>query len=72
MAHIFGPVALQTGLLLGWIGEATLFQANQIRRIRNEMAHKLDMDSFAHPKVQPFLEKLPAMLMPVDGEPTAQ
>jgi DNA-binding MltR family transcriptional regulator len=49
---------LKLAYLLGWIGPETYADSRDIRRIRNAMAHQLDVDSFDHPKVRDLVDGL--------------
>ena len=49
---------LQLAHLLGWTGEETYCDGMTIHKIRNEMAHNLDVDSFDHAEVKRRIDAL--------------
>jgi DNA-binding MltR family transcriptional regulator len=52
---------LKLAYALGWIGEETLRDCETIHKIRNAMAHNLDVDSFDRPEVRGKLDALHAL-----------
>jgi DNA-binding MltR family transcriptional regulator len=49
---------LKLAYLLGWMGAETYADCRDIRKVRNAMAHTLDIDSFDHPKVSGLVDHL--------------
>jgi DNA-binding MltR family transcriptional regulator len=49
---------LKLAHLLGWIGPEAYADCQLIHRIRNRMAHELDVDTFDHPRVRDLLDNL--------------
>ena len=48
---------LKLAYVLGWIGPKTFRECNNVHKVRNAMAHDLDVDSFDHQKVKPLIDK---------------
>jgi DNA-binding MltR family transcriptional regulator len=53
-------VRLKVAYLLGWIGPDTYQNCKIIHKVRNKMAHLMDIDSFDHPTIAALLDKMPA------------
>jgi DNA-binding MltR family transcriptional regulator len=49
---------LKLAYLLGWIGPETYSECRAVHKIRNRMAHNLDVDSFAHSGVRDLIDAL--------------
>jgi DNA-binding MltR family transcriptional regulator len=65
-------VRLKLAYLLGWIGPQTYATCHAIHKMRNAIAHSMDVDSFSHPQVNAWFEKMSAptqMLTHQDGRP---
>lgn len=62
---------LKVAYLLGWIGQDTYQDCQRIHKIRNRMAHDLDVGSFDHDKVRDLcdgMRVLEDIRVLVDGE----
>jgi DNA-binding MltR family transcriptional regulator len=53
-------VRLKVAYLLGWIGPDTYRNCKIIHKVRNKMAHVMDIDSFDHASIADLLDKMPA------------
>jgi DNA-binding MltR family transcriptional regulator len=53
-------VRLKVAYLLGWVGPDTYQNCKIIHKVRNKMAHLIDIDSFDHPTIATMLDKMPA------------
>jgi DNA-binding MltR family transcriptional regulator len=49
---------LRLAFLMGWIGPDTYADCKIIHRVRNKMAHSLDIDRFDHPDVRDVIDNL--------------
>lgn len=63
LSHSSGPLGshgsrLKLAYCLGWINQEVYKVAEQIHRIRNRMAHQLEVDNFDHELVRDLVENL--------------
>jgi hypothetical protein len=64
---------LKLAYLNGWIGSQTRDEAQRIHRVRNKMAHRLEVDSFDHHDVRDLIDGMTTLeqaVTEVKGQPT--